>query len=306
MLLAALGRSAPAHAQTNEAAAEALFNEGTALVETGHVEAGCKKLEASEALDPATGTLIHLGDCYEKLGRTASAWARFREAASRASKDGRTDWETVAKMRAGELEPKLARLEIDAPASVTVRRDGQDVPATAFGSALPMDPGDYTITASSNGKKTWSTKVHVDPAAVARVSVPALEDEPAAPRDRALAEAAQQPGAEASGSTLRTVGWAIGAVGAVGTIVGGVSGVVAITHNNASKRTCPNDGPCADEAARSDNASARTAATISTIGFVAGGALLAGGVALVIASPSPRAAARVRAAPGALYLEGVF
>ncbi|HEY8076471.1 MAG TPA: hypothetical protein VIF62_20240 [Labilithrix sp.] len=296
VLLAALGFAAPARAQSNEAGAEALFNEGVALVESGHVEEGCKKLEASEALDPATGTLIHLGDCYEKVGRAASAWARFREAASRASKDGRTDWETVAKTRASEIEPKLAHLRIDATAGITVRRDGQDVPAAAFGSALPIDPGDYTIAASANGKKTWSAKVHVESASLTTVSVPALEDEPAS-------SSPASPSAEPD-ATLRTVGWGIAAVGVAGVIVGGVSGLVAIGHNNASKRSCPNDGPCADDSARSDNASARTAATISTVGFVAGGVLLAGGIALVLVSPSPRTA--IRATPRALFFEGVF
>ena len=317
VLLAALASATPARAQSNEAAAEALFNEGTALVEAGHVEAGCKKLEASEALDPATGTLIHLGDCYEKLGRTASAWARFREAASRASKDGRTDWETVAKARAGELEPKLARLKVDAPAGVAVRRDGQDVPPAAYGSALPVDPGDYTLTASAPRKKTWTGKVHVDAAALAAVRVPALEDDAsAATGDGRDAHAGAQTD-EGSGSTLRTIGWAAGAVGIVGVAVGGVSGLIAIGQNDKSKRVCPNDGLCADDTARSENASARTAATISTIGFIAGGALLAGGVALVLAAPAASSAsaasassssssARLRAAPGALFLEGTF
>jgi hypothetical protein len=302
LLLAAVEWSSTAFAQSNDAAAEALFMEGRSLVESGRVEEGCKKLEASQALDPGTGTLIHLGDCYEKLGRTATAWARFREAASRAARDGRTDWETIAKARAIELEPKLARLRVDAPAGVTVRRDAQDVPAAALGSLLPVDPGDYTIAASAPGKKPWSAQVHVTPSATSTIVVPPLEDDPASPPPPSDGSAPHPT----DSSSLRTIGYATGAVGIVGIVVGAVSGLMAISLNDRAKKVCPNDGVCADEGARNDSDRARTAATVSTIGFVAGGALLAGGVALILTAPRAPAAARVRATPGAVFFEGAF
>ena len=39
-------------------------------------------------LDPGAGTLLNLGDCYEKSGRTASGWAAFREAVAVAHRTG--------------------------------------------------------------------------------------------------------------------------------------------------------------------------------------------------------------------------
>lgn len=286
---------------SNEAAAEALFTEARRLIESGNVEEGCKKLEASQKLDPGTGTLIHLADCYEKLGRTATSWARFREAAARAAREGRADWEGVAKTRAAELEPKLARLRIEAGPGVSVRRDGDEIPAAALGTALPIDPGEHMVVASAPGKKPWGGRITAAAASTVDLKVPLLEDDP-----NAAAHTQESDGS--AGSPLKTVGYVVGAVGLVGITVGAITGLSAISSNNRSKETCPASGACADEAARADNDSARSSATISTIGFVAGGILLAGGLALVIAAPSSRAptSAALRASPNALWLEGTW
>lgn len=305
---------APASAaqeQSNEAAAEALFNEARTLIGAGKVEEGCKKLEASQALDPGTGTLLHLADCYEKIGRTATAWARFREAASRAARDGRVDWESIGKTRAAELEPKLARLQIDAPPGVLVRRDGAEIPAAALGSSLPIDPGEHTLSATARGKKPWSTRVTATAASVATVTVPALDDDGSTHATDG-GDAGARDATSSGGSAVRTVGYTAGAVGVVGLAVGVVTGLSAISLSSRSKEKCPTSGICADEAARSDADSARSAATISTIGFAAGGALLAAGVALVVFAPSasrsapPTTTAKVRLAPQALWLEGTW
>jgi hypothetical protein len=306
VLAGAGSAAADGPAASNEAAAEALFNEARTLIGSGRVEEGCKKLEASQALDPGTGTLLHLADCYEKIGRTASAWARFREAAARAARDGRADWESIAKTRYTELEPKLAKLRIDAPPGVVVRRDGDEIPAAALGSPLPIDPGDHVLTASARGKRPWSTHVSASASNIATVKVPVLDDDPTSHAGDPA------PGAPSSGgSPLRTVGYAVGAVGVVGLAVGVVSGLSAISANQRSKKACPTSGICADDAARSDADSARSAATVSTVGFIAGGALLGAGIALVVfaptsASSAPPASARLGVSHQALWIEGTW
>jgi hypothetical protein len=305
LLLARANEAAAQGASSNEAAAEALFNEARTLIAAGSIDEGCKKLEASQKLDPGTGTLLHLADCYEKLGRTATAWARFREAASRAARDGRGDWEAIAKTRSAELEPKLAKLRIDAPAGVVVRRDGVEIPAAALGSPLPIDPGEHTLLASAPGKKPWSTRVVATAANVVTVAVPPLESDPASHVVVAAPDAKPS-----DGSTLRVVGYVLGGLGVVGLGIGTVSGLTAISKGDRSKEICPSSGICADESARTTNQDARSAATISTIAFVAGGALLAGGIALVVLAPSSttsssaRASASLRASPQALWLQG--
>ena len=52
-------------------AAEALFDEGKSLMIEGKLAVACEKLEQSQRIDPAVGTLLYLAECYEKSGRTA-------------------------------------------------------------------------------------------------------------------------------------------------------------------------------------------------------------------------------------------
>src|SRR4051794_15794728 len=63
------------------AAAEVLFSDGKRLVQERNFAAACPKFEESQKLDPGLGTLYRLADCYEHVGRTASAWAAFLEVA---------------------------------------------------------------------------------------------------------------------------------------------------------------------------------------------------------------------------------
>ena len=96
--------SAAAHAEptaSDKAAAEALFDEGRALVAAGELKKACARLEASQKLDPGTGTLLYLADAYAKNGRTASAWATFREAAATVRAGRQPDRESIARARRG-------------------------------------------------------------------------------------------------------------------------------------------------------------------------------------------------------------
>src|SRR3954465_9465866 len=76
----ALNAGAQGKSGGNRAAAEALFNQGRDLMTAGKFVEACPKFEASQQLDPGLGTMLNLAECYEKTGRTASAWAEYREA----------------------------------------------------------------------------------------------------------------------------------------------------------------------------------------------------------------------------------
>jgi hypothetical protein len=309
LLVALAAAEARAQGTGGEAAAEALFLEGKRLVAAGKIDEGCAKLAASHAIDPAAGTLIHLADCHEKGGRTATAWATFREATSRAAAQGRSDWADLARARAAELEPKLARLTIAAPAGVAVRLDAELVPAGALGSPLPVDPGEHRVEASAAGRAPWGTTVRIAAGASSTtIAVPELAREPTG--ETAATAAPNPSGPErADGSTQRTLGWLGVGAGGLALGVGAIAGLVAIGKNSDSTRACPDDGVCADAAAREANDAARTAAAVSTVAFVAGGVLAAGGLVLVLtapAAPATRASARIVIAPTGLQLGGAW
>src|SRR6478735_9605838 len=58
---------AGAASPTDQAKAEALFDEGRRLLAAARFAEACPKFAESQRLDSALGTLLNLGDCYEKM-----------------------------------------------------------------------------------------------------------------------------------------------------------------------------------------------------------------------------------------------
>src|SRR5215471_17101917 len=141
VLIAALWPRPSGAADTvDEAAARALFAEGRKLVAGGEYEAACPKFEESFRLDPGIGTGFNLADCWEHVGRTASAWARFLGVAAAAKALGQTERERVARERAAALEPQLSRLTVSVAAQddgLAVQRDDVALGPASWGLALP-------------------------------------------------------------------------------------------------------------------------------------------------------------------------
>jgi hypothetical protein len=171
--------------QTPDPKALALFNEGKALMEEGKHVAACAKFEESLKVQRGIGTLYNLSDCLEKLGRTASASQGFQEAAEKAEAAGQSERAKAARKRIEELAPKLSKLRIevanDSMAGLQVTRDGLDIDKKLWGADVPIDPGNYRISASAPGKIVWSTIVVIkEPGGVAVVRVPELKRAPVA------------------------------------------------------------------------------------------------------------------------------
>ena len=296
----------PARAD-NKATAEALFSEGRTLATAGNCAEAIPKFQASQKLDPGVGTLLNLAECYEKVGRTASAWAEYREVISLARQAGSKDREELATQKSKALEPKLSRLAIKVTgdaAGVTVTRDGEAVQAAELGVAIPVDPGKHVIEASAPGKKTHSVTVEVGAESDSQViEIPELVAGEAGPGSGPGDEA---KGATSYGSTQRTIGLVAGGLGIVGVAVGAVFGLQAGSKWDDAKSKCedyPYDcGPDGVELADE----AKSSATISTIGFIAGGVLLAGGAALYFTAGSGEKAVAVGVGPGSLRIRGRF
>ncbi|WP_437478934.1 hypothetical protein WME75_31490 [Sorangium sp. So ce1014] len=331
-LSAGVARAEPSADQA--AAAEALFRQGRDLVAQGKLVEACPKFAASQRLDPGYGTQWNLADCLERLGRTASAWAAFREAADMASRAGQADREAKAARRAADLEKRLERLAIavSAPADgLVVRRNGAVLDAGAWSAPLPVDPGTHRIEATAPGKKPFSVEAQTaGPGKVVTVAVPPLEDDPAAAGATAAAPlqpggpSAPAPGAplrpvaggdgDDGASTRRTLAFVAGGVGVAGVVTGSIFGLIASARwGRAQDDHCRTATLCDDQGVALVG-DARSAATLSNIGFVVGGVGLAAGVALFVTSlgDAEPAAARIMVTPavgttgGGLGIQGRF
>ncbi len=198
----------------------------------GHYSEACPKLEAARRLYASAGILLNLGDCLEKLGRSASAWTEFGEAAAVAERSHRDAEAREAEKRQTQIEPTLLRLSIhigQGPAGVTVHRDGAEMAQAALGSPIPVDAGKHEITVTAEGYAPWTTTVTVStPGETVEVDVPELQalpsqkEAPAAappPHPTSLLATSEAPPSDSS--TLAPVGWAL-AGGGVAVAAGGL------------------------------------------------------------------------------------
>jgi hypothetical protein len=300
-------------AESNKATAEALFNEGRHLMSEGRYEEAIQKLKASQDLDPGLGTLLNLAECYERVGRTASAWAEYREIAALARQTGAREREQLAEEKSQELESKLSKLAISVapgvdPTSVKITRDGNLVRTAELGIAIPVDPGTHTVEATAPGKATFSTSVEVGADADSQtVEVPALvdaDDVTAASSAPGEPPSVSEPGADA-GSTQKTLGLVAAGVGVVGVVVGTIFGLQASSSWSDAKDHC-NSYPydCGEEGKALED-DARSQATLSTIGFIVGGAGLAAGATLWFTADS-EAGLALGVGPTNIALKGSF
>jgi hypothetical protein len=260
-----------AHAETgaNKAAADALFAEGRALAAQGKYSEACEKFAESEKFEPSVGTSLNLGECHERLGRTASAYGAFGEAKRLAALRKDVEREAHAAERRAAVEPRLSRIALSIPNAVPgvkVLLDGKELGVGAIGASIPVDPGKHVVRATAPDKPVFEKLLEVGPGPLTvAVEVVFLGDK--------LAPATWTP--------LRKAGIAVGALGVVGVFVGGGFGVGAIVKNNASKDEClpGNATTCSNDGVSLRN-QAGTFADVSTGTLLAGGVLVGAGVGM--------------------------
>jgi hypothetical protein len=285
--------SVPAFATgaADQAAAEALFNEAKKLVSAGDFEHACPKFAESNRLDPGSGTLLNLGACYEQIGKLASAWGAFNEAAVTARNAGDASRQDEATRRAAALAPRLSKLSVlVAPAvrglkGLQIKRDGEAVGEGQWGSPIPIDSGEHVIEASAPGRRTWTTKITITGPGATATEVPPLVEAPTEVPPSA-ADTPVTTGAAPFWRPQRVIGLTLGAAGLVGFGVSAGFGVNAATKNTQSRLHClPTDQNACDQTGVDLRNQAYSASYISTGMAVGGGTLLAAGVILFLTTP---------------------
>lgn len=296
-----------AAAPSDRALAESLFLEARDLFAADKIPEACAKFGESYRLDAALGTLLNLAVCHEKEGKLASAWAEFRDAAAEARAQRQPEREAMARRHVEALAPQLAHVVLvappDAPSSLVVKLDGSNVGRAAFGSKLPIDPGDHKVEATATDKKPWSRFFTVTGTNDVPIEIPTLEAAPVIAHEP-LVTTGDARTDEAPSSSQRTIGWVVAGAGVVGLGVSAVFGAKVLSSKSDRDDHCR--GTLCDPEGVTADKDARDAATISTIAFVAGAALVAGGVVLVLTAPRARARATLAPTFGGAVLGGVF
>jgi hypothetical protein len=283
------------------AGAKLLFDEAVELGNQGKFVEACEKLDQSRKLHDGIGTSFHLAGCWQKIGRTASAYLLFEQVAKRADAAGQSDRAEVARSRMESLAPKLSRIRIDlaerAP-KTEVYRDDVLVPEGDWGKPVPVDRGVHSLRVTAEGKQAWTTQVDVSsPSMVLAVMVPALAKEaPAAapvvaaakPKPKPKAEPKPEPKPEPSGSGARTRAVIIGGVGVAALAFGAFEAAKYFESNRDAEDICPSSVNCTEgEIAAHDKAvsDAKQARTWAFVGLGVGGATVALATYLFFSAP---------------------
>ena len=280
LVLGAMSVATAARADDHARALE-LFAEGQALAAHGRCVEAIPKLVETLAIEPSIGALLNLGACHEKTGTPDLAWKRFREA-ERLARDRGDDRVGFARARAEALEPLLPKLVVDVPAQsradgLRVRVDDDGLDASLWGVARAVVSGQHVVSATMPGREPWQTVVVATGQSTRVVTVPEL-----------AATVIEHAPPARDGSAQRTVGFVIAASGGAGLVLGSVFGGVAFARKGDAQSLQTGPSPAPFEAAKAD---AQAWAAASTVAFIAGAALLAGGVVLFWSAPSrPRAA----------------
>ena len=197
--------------------------------------------------------------------------------------------------------PSVVLVALDAAGAVLpdvgVSMDGAATLHKADGTAWEVDPGRHTFTfVQADGTKVDKALVVVEGQKDQRVTVTLGAPPPApVPAPAPAAPVPAAPDEKPASSTpfpYRTVGYTVGGVGVAGLIVGSIFGIEALSTKSSH---CHGDGGCSPGEA----STALTQGNVSTVGFVAGGILAAGGLTLVLVAPARKdtQAMHVEAAP---------
>ncbi|MCC6215160.1 MAG: hypothetical protein IT376_09840 [Polyangiaceae bacterium] len=319
-VLAALGTTVPAGAQSDEerAGARVAAQAGAKAFAEGRWADAVDLFTRAESLVHAPPHLLWMARAQVKLGQLVGARETYTKVVKETIPPNAPDAFRAAQ-EAGrtELEELVPRIPM-VTAKVTNAEgkkyrlwvDGKEVPAALVGLPKPVDPGEHTLQVATDALASKATKVAVvekdektvELALEPGVPLPAgaAAPPPEAPPEEKPAAGGDENGTDApaggqggsgpekdAGATEGTSGMRYGAYGALGLGAVGLGLGTVFALQSGSKRDevvglcpggqCPVEKRSEIEAADSD---ARSAQTLSIVGFVVGGLGLAAGVTL--------------------------
>ncbi len=282
------------------------FQAGRRFVEQNDCKSAIPRFVESLRHEQNVGARFNLAECSEKEKKTVDAWNQYKGAEQLAIQKNDRERADLAHTKAAALEQSVLKVRLVLPErmdftakidGVTVEKPDHSLLATGYA----VEPNHaHTIQVTSNNRNPWSKSGVQGPAGA---ELPALVVDLGPPLTPEGADAAN------IGSSQRTAGLVVGGVGIAGLALGSVFGILASGAKSDAKKACESGpsftypgtcDPTSRDTVDKSNSNAKSNATISTIGFIAGGALLAGGAVLYLTAPSAKSstsAARLRLAP---------
>ena len=260
--------------EQDAAIAESLFHQGRQAAEAHRWDEACAKFEASLRLVRTLGTLANLGWCHESQGRTASAWAVYRDLQVAASDKGDARREQFASERLQALEDRLPKIRIvvdHPPEGLLVRFGRRTLERGAWNCAIPVDPGSIRLRAEAPGHEPQDWTVDVtDKSGTVETRVPKLRltvDKPAKKQVK------QTPSVTSTDADDDTLAYALAGTAVLALGIGAYAGVMTFAKKTEGDDHCT--GSFCDETGLEAHAASQRYANVSTVSI--GLALLLGG-----------------------------
>jgi hypothetical protein len=268
----------PASAQPRDpATAEALFRQGRQAMEAKNYREACPKFAESQRLEPASGTLMNLATCEERLGKLASAWQHWKEAID--ALPPTDDRIAFARGRVNELEKKLPRLRVTLSGGAgKVFRDEIELGPASQGVLLPVDPGPHVVTVHLQGHLPEKATIEVAEGQEKQIEVHAGPIDPNAADANTVIVAKPRP---------RTLGWVVGGIGLAGVGTAVATGILLVDKKSKVETSCPNK-VCLNQDGIDAAASGKTLLVVNTAAWIVGAVGLGVGGYLLLSPSSSR------------------
>jgi hypothetical protein len=274
--------------------ARELFKEGREARQNGDLKRALDRFKAAHAYGQTPVTALELGRTHIQLGELVEGREVLLSVARMKVQSDETEKSTAARTEAADLAEevkkripsvsvKLTGVASDSAASLTV--DGFAVPIVALNGVRKANPGKHVVVARA-GTHEETRSVDLEEGKTQDITIDL------AGAGATVGAGGPGPAPEpSSGKNINLVTWIGAGAGVVGIGVGAVAGIVALGKSSNVKKACT-DIHC-PPSAKADVDAGRTAATISTIGFVVGGAgaITAAVGYFLLSKPKPAAAA---------------
>lgn len=301
LLIGGFTSSALAQSEAVVSSAREIAKEGLSAYDAGRYEEANEKLSRALEVVGVPTLALFTARANVKLGRFVRASELYLLATrldpKGASENVQIQAQRDAEKERSELLPRIPRLTITITGisrkEVEVKLDGQIVPKALLGTAQLVDPGKHEVIAKRGTEEARgemvlaerehkTTKLEFQPA---ESETPTLSprESPILLNEGPLESRENSSGA--SGSTQRVMGWISLGLGGASLLLGTGAGVWLL-----AERSRMQDGGCINNQCytdqKSDVDSFNTLRTVSTIGLVAGTALTATGITLLLSVPT--------------------
>jgi hypothetical protein len=305
ILLAALGPgTARAQSDSDKAAARELTVAAYAALDAKDFAKAADLFKRADGLYRAPTITLGLGRAYLGLGKLLSAQEAFTRAVhdplaagasaqfTQAVADAQRELASVAPRVPGVV------ISVEGTADAKVTVDGIAVPSVSLGVKRPVDPGQHVIAATAAGFVTAEAKINVLEGRVETVTLQ-LRRDPNAGATAKPGVGAGAPGGggqepdRPAGSLQRTLGFVGVGVGGAGLVLGAITGGLVLAKHADIAKECTLPGGVCPRSVQPKIDSYHTVGTVSTVGFIAGGALAAAGLVTLLTAPKAPAKAGV-------------